>query len=33
MAVGVTVTAPAPYMDVPVDWTTPGLIVMPFTVA
>ena len=25
--------APAPYIDVPVDWTTPGLIVIPGTVA
>jgi hypothetical protein len=25
--------AAAPYIDVPVDWTTPGLIVIPCTVA
>jgi hypothetical protein len=25
--------AATPYIDVPVAWTTPGLIVMPFTVA
>ena len=25
--------AAAPYIDVPVAWTTPGLIVMPLTVA
>lgn len=25
--------APAPYIEVPVDWTTPGLIVIPCTVA
>ena len=28
-----TAAAAAPYMDVPVAWTVPGLIVMPFTVA
>ena len=28
-----TGAAPAPYIDVPVDWTTPGLIVIPCTVA
>jgi hypothetical protein len=33
VAVGVTVTAPAPYIEVPVDWMTPGLIVIPCTVA
>jgi hypothetical protein len=28
-----TGAAAVPYMDVPVAWTTPGLIVMPLTVA
>jgi hypothetical protein len=32
-AVVATGAAAAPYIGVPVDWTTPGLIVMPFTVA
>ncbi len=32
-AAAVATAAAAPYIDVPVAWTTPGLIVMPFTVA
>ena len=32
-AVVATGAAAAPYIDVPVDWTTPGLIVIPCTVA
>jgi hypothetical protein len=32
-AVVATGAAAAPYIDVPVAWTTPGLIVMPSTVA